>query len=88
MGRTKNEHVKARLNLTIDTALLEEIKFYASRKQTSVSDLVEQYFKSISRQQKRKNIIELMENLEKPAIDPTADLKELYYTNQSGKYGF
>jgi hypothetical protein len=80
--------MKARLNLTIDTALLEEIKAYANRKQTSVSELVEYYFKSVTMRGKRKNILDLIERMEKPAIDPSADLKELYYTEQSGKYGF
>ena len=80
--------MKTRLNLTIDDALLGNIKAYASNKQTSVSELVENYFKTITKPPKRKNIINLVEKLEKPKIDSKADLKELYYQNQSKKYGF
>jgi hypothetical protein len=80
--------MKTRLNLTIDDALLDNIKAYASNKQTSVSELVENYFKAITKPAKRKNIINLVEKLEKPKIDSKADLKELYYQDQSKKYGF
>ncbi|MBG9375327.1 hypothetical protein I5907_03725 [Panacibacter sp. DH6] len=80
--------MKTRLNLTIDEALLENIKVYASKKNTSVSELVETYFKSITRPVKKKNIIDLVEKLDKPAISQQSDLKELYYQDQSKKYGF
>jgi hypothetical protein len=82
------DFMKTRLNLTIDDALLDNIKAYASNKQTSVSELVENYFKTITKPAKRKNIINLVEKLEKPTIDSKADLKELYYQDQSKKYGF
>ena len=80
--------MKTRLNLTIDDALLDNIKTYASNKQTSVSELVENYFKRITKPAKRKNIISMVEKLEKPKIDTKGDLKELYYQEQSKKYGF
>ena len=82
------DSMKTRLNLTIDDSLLDNIKAYASNKQTSVSELVENYFKTITKPAKRKNIINLVEKLEKPEIDSKADLKELYYQDQSKKYGF
>ena len=80
--------MKARLNLTIDDSLLDNIKAYASNKQTSVSELVESYFKRITKPTKRKNIINMVEKMDKPKIDSKADLKELYYQDQSQKYGF
>lgn len=80
--------MKARLNLTIDNTLLENIKCYAQKQQTSVSELVENYFKIVTKPSKRKNVIDLIEKLEKPAIKETADLKELYYQDKSKKYGF
>ena len=80
--------MKTRLNLTIDDDLLDNIKTYAANKQTSVSELVENYFKRIAKPAKRKNIINLIEKLEKPKIDSKADLKELFYPEQSKKYGF
>jgi len=82
------ELMKTRLNLTIDDSLLDNIKAYASNKQTSISELVENYFKRITKPAKRKNIINLVEKLEKPKINSKTDLKELYYQDQSKKYGF
>ncbi len=80
--------MKTRLNLSIDRALVEEIKIFAFKKQISISEMVEQYFRSAVKSGKRKNIVELVEKLEKPAIDPTIDLKESYYKEQAKKYGF
>ena len=80
--------MKARLNLTIDEGLLNNIKLYAARQQKSVSELVEIYFKNVTRPAKRKNIIDLVKELEPPLIDSDADLKELFYQEQSKKYGF
>ncbi|WP_240768660.1 DUF6364 family protein [Olivibacter sp. XZL3] len=37
--------MKAKLNLTIDKQLLTEVKAYAAQKHSSVSELVEGYFK-------------------------------------------
>ncbi len=53
----------------------------------SVSELVEDYFKTITKPTRRKTIIDLVEKLDPPAIDPQADLKELYYQDQAKKYG-
>jgi Family of unknown function (DUF6364) len=80
--------MKTRLNLTIDEATLELIKAYAASKETSVSELVESYFKKIAKPPaRRKNILQLVEKLKKPVIDPKADLKELFYQEQTKKYG-
>jgi hypothetical protein len=80
--------MKARLNLTIEESLLEEVKGYAVKQQRSVSDLVETYFKTVTRPSKRKNILQLVEKLEKPAIVVDIDLKDLYYKENAKKYGF
>lgn len=80
--------MKSRLNLTIENSLLEDVKSYAVKQKRSVSDLVESYFKKVTRPSKRKNIIDLVEKLEKPTIDKNADLKELYYKENAKKYGF
>lgn len=80
--------MKTRLNLTVDEALLSHIKAYAARKQISVSELVESYFKRMVRPPKKKNILHLVESLDTPAIDPKADLKKSFYREQSEKYGF
>lgn len=80
--------MKERLNLTIDGALLEAIKAYASKRQLSVSELVENYFKKVTKPARHKSILDLVDQLAKPAIDPKADLKELFYKEQGEKYGF
>lgn len=80
--------MKSRLNITIDNDLLLMIKSLANKKQTSVSELVEDYFKMIVKPAKRKNIITLVESLPAPKIDFEADLKDLFYQSQSKKYGF
>lgn len=82
------EFMKERLNLTIDGELLESMKFYAASKQMSVSELVEAYFRSVTRRTQRKNILDLVDKLERPDFNKDDDLKELYYKEQGGKYGF
>jgi hypothetical protein len=81
--------MKTRLNLTIDQGILNGVKAYAASKNTSVSELVEGYFKSIvQRPSKRKTIIDLVEELPTPKIDVSGDLKKKYYESQSEKHGF
>lgn len=78
--------MKARLNLTIDQSLLEEVKQYATLKNTSVSELVEEYFKVII-QPKKKSFVELIKELPKPKIEENFDWKEEYYKDKMKKYG-
>lgn len=78
--------MKARLNLTIDQSLLEEVKQYATLKNTSVSELVEEYFKVII-QPKKKSFVELIKELPKPKVDENFDWKEEYYKDKMKKYG-
>jgi hypothetical protein len=80
--------MKERLNLTIDGVLLEAIKTYALKRGISVSELVEDHFKIVTRPVRRKNILDLVDELKKPAIDAQADLKALFYKEQGEKYGF
>jgi len=80
--------MKDRLNLTIDGELLEAVKNYAAGKQISVSEMVQRYFKSVTRPVRRKNILDLVDKLDRPVIDSKADLKGLFYKEQEGKYGF
>ena len=78
--------MKARLNITIDQSLLEDVKQYATLKNTSVSELVEEYFKVLI-QPKKKSFIELIKELPKPKIDENFDWKEEYYKDKMKKYG-
>jgi|GEM_PF-5562627 hypothetical protein len=58
--------VKERLNLTIDGVLLEAMKAYAASKDISVSELVESYFRSVTKPVGRDNILDLVDRLEPP----------------------
>ena len=56
--------MKERLNLTIDGALLEAMKVYAAGKGISVSELVESYFRHVTRPVLRHNILDMVDQLE------------------------
>ncbi|TDO28857.1 hypothetical protein BC659_0938 [Sediminibacterium goheungense] len=76
--------MKTRLNLIIDNALLKNMKTYALKRGTSISELVEHYFKTVARPAKRKNIIDMVNKLETPAkVNMRADLKDLYYKDKT-----
>jgi hypothetical protein len=80
--------MKVRVNLTIEDNLLTRIKRYAANKKMSVSELVESYFKDLTKPNRKQNILEMVDKLEKPAIGGGKDLKKEFYENQAGKYGF
>jgi hypothetical protein len=80
--------MKTRLNITVEDALLNNAKRYAAKKATSLSQLVELYFKSLTRPSHKKNVIQLIDKLPKPKIDLPKDLTKGYYEDQKGKYGF
>src|ERR1700722_14895927 len=64
--------VKERLNLTIDGGLLEAMKAYAASKEMSVSELVESYFRSVTRPVRGDSILDLLDRLERPGRDVEA----------------
>ncbi len=80
--------MKTRLNLTVEKTLLDRIKKYASKKNTSISELVESYFKSVLRPTRRNNIIDMVEKLTKPDISEDVDLKKEFYHQEKKKHGF
>ena len=71
--------MKSRLNLTIEDSLLKSTKLYAEEQHISVSELVESYFKEITKPIKRKNFVDIVKELGAHHIGPKADLEELYY---------
>jgi len=77
--------MKARVNLTIEESVLQDTKLYAERKGISVSEMVEDYLKIVTKPVRRRTIIDLVEELGPSNIDPKADLKALYY--QDPKHG-
>ena len=80
--------MKTRLNITVEEDLLNNAKRYAAKNETSLSQLIELYFKNLTRPARRKNIIQLVDKLPKPKIDLPKNLKKAYYEDQKGKYGF
>jgi hypothetical protein len=80
--------MKNKLNITVDHTLIEQAKRYAAKHETSLSQLVEQYFKGLVRPVRKQNILELLKDLPKPKITVEGDLKETYYNQQKNKYGF
>lgn len=73
--------MKARLNITIEQSLLDEVKKFAAQKKTSVSELVEAYFKVITKS-KRKSLLEVLDELPKIKIDTDKNLRDLYYEHK------
>jgi hypothetical protein len=64
--------MKERLNLTIDGALLEAMKAYAAGKGMSVSELVESYFRQVTRPVQRQSILDMVDQLEGPENELSA----------------
>jgi hypothetical protein len=80
--------MKTRVNLTIEDDVLKNTKLYAEKQGTSVSELAENYFRSIIDHPKRSNIFDLIDKLPQSNIDTKADLIDLYYKDKAKKYGF
>jgi hypothetical protein len=82
--------MKERLNLTIDGELLDAMKAYAASKEMSVSELVESYFRSVTKRAQGRNILDLVDGLERPVPGghTDGDLREVFYKGQEKKYGF
>jgi antitoxin component of RelBE/YafQ-DinJ toxin-antitoxin module len=80
--------MKSRLNITIDDALAEQAKNYARKNGTSVSNLIEQYFRSVISASNKKNILDLLNELPPTSSSVEEDWKENYYSHNRKKYGF
>jgi len=80
--------MKKRLNITVDGALMEQAKRYAAKNNSSLSQMVEVYFKSLTRPTRKKNAIEVLKTLPKPKQTVNGDLKEQYFDKEKKKYGF
>jgi hypothetical protein len=81
--------MKTRLNITIENDLLMKIKRLAKKRKVSVSRLIEEHFKTLVRPTKRRNILELIDELPPPKVPlPKGDLVKLYYEDRKKKYGF
>ncbi|MEJ7780790.1 MAG: DUF6364 family protein [Daejeonella sp.] len=79
--------MKAKLNLTIEQDILDQMKQYALRQKTSISEIVEDYFRVITMPKKKESFVELVRSLKKPDIPDDLDLKKEYYEAKGKKYG-
>ena len=81
--------MKAKLNLTIESDVLNKAKEYASRQKTSISSLVEEYLSFISKPQKKSSLVKLIDSLPKSTqYKDDIDFKKEYYEAKGKKYGF
>ena len=81
-------YMKSRLNLTIDKDLMEQAKRYAEKANASLSQLVEDYFKNLSRPVHKKSAIDLIGSLPQPKNPINGDYKKDYFNKRKAKYGF
>ena len=79
--------MKARLSLSIDTDILKEVKKVAAKKKISVSEMVEDYFRIITKP-KRRLLTEILDALPKPNLPEDFDWKEEYIKDKMKKYGY
>ncbi|WP_411274712.1 DUF6364 family protein [Daejeonella sp.] len=79
--------MKAKLNLTIEQEILDQMKQFAARQKRSISEIVEDYFRVIAAPKKKESFVELVRSLEKPDIPDDLDLKKEYYEAKGRKYG-
>jgi hypothetical protein len=85
--------MKERLNLTVDADLVESMKAYAASKEMSVSELVESYFRTVTKPMERKNVVDLVDGLAAPAVEvgggggKELSYEELTYEEAKAKHG-
>ncbi|MFT3948566.1 MAG: DUF6364 family protein [Agriterribacter sp.] len=82
--------MKNRLNITIDESLVEKAKRYAAKNNTSLSGLIEEYFKKLvsHTSPKKENFLEMVEKLPKPKASFENIAMEDYFKDRKKKYGF
>jgi hypothetical protein len=74
--------MKKYLKLNIDKELLDNANSHALKNGTNITALIESYFKSLNLSNKRLNILDLIEGLEKPNLSQYGNLKEYYYQDK------
>lgn len=83
--------MKVRFNTTIDAQLLEAVKIVAVKQQVSVSQLIEDYFKTIVKRKptRKRNLLEMVDRLKpnEEVIKQSME-KQNFYEYQKEKYGF
>jgi len=82
--------MKTRLNITIEETLLDKVKIYAVKHESSVSKLVEDYFRQLTKKTKKKSLLDIIDELPKSKLNlpEDFDFKKGYYEESAKKYGF
>ncbi|HWB25004.1 MAG TPA: DUF6364 family protein [Chitinophagaceae bacterium] len=82
--------MKARLNLTIEETLLDKVKDYAAKQDSSVSEIVEAYFEKIVEKRVKPSVLDLLKSMPKPKTQYPGDFdfKKEYYEERKERYGF
>ena len=80
--------MKSKLNITIDQEVLEQMKRYALQQKMSISEIVENYFRTISNPKRKNSFVEMIDKLPSPSIDKNINLRDEYYKVKAKKYGF
>lgn len=82
--------MKTRLNITIEETLLDKVKVYAAKHESSVSQLVEDYFKQLTKKPKKKSLLDIIDDLPKSKLNlpEDFDFKKGYHEERAKKYGF
>ncbi|OYY23149.1 MAG: hypothetical protein B7Y69_05015 [Sphingobacteriia bacterium 35-40-8] len=70
------------MKLNIDKELLDNANSHALKNGTNITAHIESYFKSLNLSNKRLNILDLIEGLEKPNLSQYGNLKEYYYQDK------
>jgi hypothetical protein len=74
--------MKSRIILTIENNVLLKAKKYVSERNLSLSNLVEDYLRSLEKSKNTKSFVKHVENLEVPSIAADFDFKKEYYNSK------
>lgn len=80
--------MKTTISIDVEKDLLAVAEQYAEKQQLSLEQLIESFFQRLVMPTPHKNVVQLVRELEKPAIDEDKDLIQAYYEEQKGKHGF
>ena len=80
--------MKRTVRLRMDKKLLASSKAYAASNGTSVCELVVGFLKTLPEPTKGEDVVDVVEKLDRPDLDTGGDLRDGYYEDRSGKYGF
>lgn len=78
--------MKAKLNLTIDESLLYKVKRIAKERKSSVSQIVEEFFRNFVHTPTRESFVDLIDSLPEISYEE-GDLTKKYMEENAGKYG-